>query len=125
MSKEFGSRVRQARKNAGMTQAELAEKMNLDTTTISRIENGNLSTSFSSMLNFSKVLNVRFEYLICDYLEEKPSISDPLELEILDLFCLCVVDESASLCIGASNIASVSRDGDTPHQRIVLVRNVR
>ena len=70
MSKEFGSRVRQARKNAGMTQAELAEKMNLDTTTISRIENGNLSTSFSSMLNFSKVLNVRFEYLICDYLEE-------------------------------------------------------
>ena len=85
MSKEFGSRVRQARKNAGMTQAELAEKKNLDTTTISRIENGNLSTSFSSMLNFSKVLNVRFEYLICDYLEEKPSISDPLELEILDL----------------------------------------
>ena len=85
MSKEFGSRVRQARKNAGMTQAKLEKKMNLDTTTISRIENGNLSTSFSSMLNFSKVLNVRFEYLICDYLEEKPSISDPLELEILDL----------------------------------------
>ena len=46
-------------------------------------------------------------------------------LEILDLFCLCVVDESASLCVGASNVASVSRDGDTPHQRIVLVRNVR
>ena len=85
MDNKFGNRVRQARKNAGLTQAELAEKLNLDTTTISRIENGNLSTSFSSMLNFSKVLNVRFDYLIRDYLEEPPAISDPLELEILNL----------------------------------------
>ena len=85
MDNKFGNRVRQARKNAGLTQAELAEKLNLDTTTISRIENGNLSTSFSSMLNFSKVLNVRFDYLISDYLEETPSISDPLDLEILEL----------------------------------------
>ena len=40
MEKNFGTRVRQARHKAGLTQAALAEKLNLDETTISRIENG-------------------------------------------------------------------------------------
>ena len=38
MEKNFGTRVRQARHKAGLTQAALAEKLNLDETTISRIE---------------------------------------------------------------------------------------
>ena len=37
MEKNFGTRVRQARHKAGLTQAALAEKLNLDETTISRI----------------------------------------------------------------------------------------
>lgn len=85
MDKYFGCRVRQARKNAGLTQAALAEKLNLDETTISRIENGTQATSFSSMLLFSKALNVRFDYLISDYLEGTPEIADPFEAEIIDM----------------------------------------
>lgn len=38
MEKNFGTRVRQARHKAGLTQAALAEKLNLDETTISRIK---------------------------------------------------------------------------------------
>ena len=53
MEKNFGTRVRQARHKAGFTQAALAEKLNLDETTISRIENGSQATSFATMLNFS------------------------------------------------------------------------
>ena len=34
MEKNFGTRVRQARHKAGLTQAALAEKLNLDETTI-------------------------------------------------------------------------------------------
>lgn len=85
MDKHFGTRVRQARKNAGLTQAALAEKLNLDETTISRIENGSQATSFSSMLLFSKALNVRFDYLISDYLEGIPEGFDPLDTEIIDM----------------------------------------
>ncbi|MCI8638290.1 MAG: helix-turn-helix transcriptional regulator [Coprococcus sp.] len=85
MDNYFGLRVRQARKNAGLTQAALAEKLNLDETTISRIENGTQSTSFSSMLHFSEALNVRFDYLICDYLEDEPEFCDALDAEIIDI----------------------------------------
>lgn len=48
MEKNFGTRVRQARHKAGLTQAALAEKLNLDETTISRIENGSQATSFAA-----------------------------------------------------------------------------
>ena len=85
MEKNFGARVRQARHNAGLTQAALAEKLNLDETTISRIENGSQATSFATMLSFSEALDVKFDYLICDYLDDSFHSSDPLNAEIMDM----------------------------------------
>lgn len=80
-----GTRVRQARHKAGLTQAALAEKLNLDETTISRIENGSQATSFATMLNFSEALDVKFDYLICDYLDDSIHSKDPINAEILDM----------------------------------------
>ena len=80
MEKNFGTRVRQARHKAGLTQAALAEKLNLDETTISRIENGSQATSFATMLKFSE-----FDYLICDYLDDSIHSKDPINAEILDM----------------------------------------
>lgn len=85
MEKNFGTRVRQARHKAGLTQAALAEKLNLDETTISRIENGSQATSFATMLNFSEALDVKFDYLICDYLDDSIHSKDPINAEILDM----------------------------------------
>ena len=85
MEKNFGTRVRQARHKAGLTQAALAEKLNLDETTISRIENGSQATSFATMLNFSEALDVKFDYLICDYLDVSIHSKDPINAEILDM----------------------------------------
>ena len=84
MEKNFGTRVR-ARHKAGLTQAALAEKLNLDETTISRIENGSQATSFATMLNFSEALDVKFDYLICDYLDDSIHSKDPINAEILDM----------------------------------------
>ena len=81
----FGRRLRQARNNAGLTQSALAEKVNLDETTISRIENGSQTTSFQSMIHFSDVLNVHLDFLLCDYLQNESGISDPLTTEITEL----------------------------------------
>lgn len=85
MENSFGTRLRQARKNAGLTQSALAEKVNLDETTISRIENGSQTTSFQSMLHFSEALNVHLDFLLCDYLEGEFSGTDPLTIEISEL----------------------------------------
>ena len=85
MEKNFGIRVRQARHKAGLTQAALAEKLNLDETTISRIENGSQATSFATMLNFSEALDVKFDYLICDYLDDSIHSKDQINAEILDM----------------------------------------
>ena len=82
MEKNFGTRVRQARHKAGLTQAALAEKLNLDETTISRIENGSQATSFATMLNFSEALDVKFDYLICDYLDDSIHSKDPINADI-------------------------------------------
>ena len=85
MEKNFGTRVRQARHKAGLTQAALAEKLNLDETTISRIENGSQATSFATMLNFSEALDVKFDYLICDYLDDSIHSKDQINAEILNM----------------------------------------
>ena len=85
MEKNFGTRVRQARHKAGLTQAALAEKLKLHETTISRIENGSQATSFATMLNFSEALDVKFDYLICDYLDDSIHSKDPINAEILDM----------------------------------------
>lgn len=54
MEKNFGTRVRQARHKAGLTQAALAEKLNLEETTISRIENGSQQHPLQPCLIFQK-----------------------------------------------------------------------
>ena len=85
MKKSVGDRVREARKNAGLTQAELAQKMNLSETTISRIENGSQVTSFETMVEFSDGLNVHLDFLLCDYLSGVSAEHDPVVQEILEL----------------------------------------
>lgn len=71
----------QSRSYTGST----SRKLNLDETTISRIENGSQATSFATMLNFSEALDVKFDYLICDYLDDSIHSKDPINAEILDM----------------------------------------
>lgn len=71
----------QSRSYTGST----SRKTNLDETTISRIENGSQATSFATMLNFSEALDVKFDYLICDYLDDSIHSKDPINAEILDM----------------------------------------
>lgn len=85
MAKQFGDRVREARKNAGLTQAGLAALIHLNETTISRIENGSQVTSFETMIEFSNKLNVHLDFLLCDYLTGETVEHDPVVQEILEL----------------------------------------
>ena len=52
------------RKEQGLTQAELAEKVDMSDRTISRIEVGAVEPELNSLVAISKILNVSIEYLL-------------------------------------------------------------
>lgn len=60
---EFGKRLRTARKNAGMTQEQLAEKLILSVDSISRIENGKVMCMPEHLVHICEILNVTSDYL--------------------------------------------------------------
>ena len=59
-----GVRVSEVRRDKGLTQAELAEKTELQRTHISRIENGQKDLNLSTLYRLAKELEVRPSYLI-------------------------------------------------------------
>ena len=54
----FGALIKDERKKAGLTQAELGEKAGLNQVTISLIESGNSSTRLLTMLQLLSVLDL-------------------------------------------------------------------
>lgn len=54
----IGSRIKQARLKAGLTQQELAEKTNLSVAFISRIERGSSQVNLKRLSEFCSILNV-------------------------------------------------------------------
>jgi len=57
-TKEFGARLRQLRKQAGLSQAELADKVGVNFTYLSKIESGAKSApSEKVILRLAKLLN--------------------------------------------------------------------
>lgn len=59
----IGERIRDARKTRGMTQAELAEKVNLKRNTIGNYEIENIEPSDRSIIDICRVLNVNETWL--------------------------------------------------------------
>jgi transcriptional regulator with XRE-family HTH domain len=63
----LGESVRDARKEAGFSQEKLAEKADLSTVFISRIERGVESPSVDNMLKIAKALRVRVSDLVAGF----------------------------------------------------------
>lgn len=63
----LGEAVRAARKKAGFSQEKLAEKANLSTVFISRIERGVESPSVDNLLKIAKALGVRVSDLVAGF----------------------------------------------------------
>ena len=70
-----GKKIREARRNLGMTQLELARLTGYTDSTISHIEKGEVDLPISKLKSLSIALRVNIDYLIGDYLlevEQKP-----------------------------------------------------
>lgn len=59
-----GKRIRNERIGIELTQAELAEKVNVTTAYIGQIERGERKFSIETLLNIATVLNISVDYLL-------------------------------------------------------------
>jgi len=60
----IGNRIRISREKSGLTQEELAERLDLSTQFISTIERGVAGASLETIINLCDVLNVSSEWLL-------------------------------------------------------------
>ena len=91
----FGERVKQKRREIGLTQEELADLCEVSTSYIGHLERGSCSMSMNTLLLLSRALNVSTDYLLCDSFSD-----DELMLQ---------------------HIASIIRDKPESKKRIFLV----
>ena len=79
----LGENIRRARKECCLTQAELAEAADVNTTHISNIENNYTKVSLPTLLAISNALETSVDYLLKDqYIDEKIGVESEILLEV-------------------------------------------
>ena len=66
---QFRDKLFQLRKNSGMTQAEMAESLNVSRQAVSKWEMGTAVPDVNNILSISRIFNVSVDYLVNDELE--------------------------------------------------------
>ncbi len=79
MSVDFGKRVREARRKAGYTQSELAERVDVSINHISAIERGIYETRIDTLKRLATVLGTTTDYLIYGTSEEDSPLRQVFE----------------------------------------------
>lgn len=75
ITRDFGIRLQEIRKAKGLTQAQLAEMVDLEITTISRIENGTRFPLKENIEKFVKVLDCNIKDLFdFDYIKTREEL---------------------------------------------------
>lgn len=85
MKEEIGKRVQDARTKAGFTQELLAEKSNVSSSVISRLETGRTMVSIDKLYRIAQALNVGLQDLLYDFCEIDPidaSLTEELNFQI-------------------------------------------
>jgi len=79
--KEFGLRVREARKNRKLTMRELSEKINITENFLARIESNNGNAGIGTIIKICNELKVSMDFLFQDSLFDMDA--DTLSVEAL------------------------------------------
>ena len=88
--KVIGERVREARKKAGLSQEKLAEKIDVATVYISRIEKGGTQVNLRRLSQISIALDVPIEQLIIGTTQE---CNNYLDREFQEILSKCSGDK--------------------------------
>lgn len=68
----LGERIRQLRKEAGLSQADLAEKISADPGRVSRYEAGRITPSAEALVRLAETLNISIDHLLIDTVPRRP-----------------------------------------------------
>ena len=79
--REFGLRVREARKNRRLTMRELAEKINISENFLARIESNNGKAGIGTIIKICNELKISMDFLFQDSLFERKA--ETLNLDAL------------------------------------------
>lgn len=114
---KFHDRLFQLRKKEGLTQAELAEKLNVSRQAISKWEMGTATPDTENLLLLSKVFSVSIDYLINDTLEQKLD-TQPADATVIKMnsknnlqkfvAAICVVLVALIIGVINNNFASIA-----------------
>ncbi len=80
---QIGQQIRKYRKACGMSQEQLAERINISVTHMSHIETGNTKLSLPVFLDIAQTLEVRTDDLLCAAKPERRELGDELT-QLLD-----------------------------------------
>lgn len=83
LNKAIGFRVKQAREFRNITQDDLAERLDVSTSFLSRLETGKTMPSIARLYKISQVLDIAFQDLVCDLFTPDSSTPDSIEIEIV------------------------------------------
>ena len=78
----IAKRIRAARKAAHLTQAELAEKINISTNAVAKLETNLMNVSLQTLINIANELDIDMNYLLSDNDNDNRNSKD----ENIDIF---------------------------------------
>ena len=64
--KAISKKIKDARKISNLTQAELAEKINVSTNAVAKLETNLMTVSLQTLINIVNVLNIDINFLLLD-----------------------------------------------------------
>ena len=73
-----GERIKRLRKNMGLTQSDLAEKLNLECAAVSKYETNRVPLTQESLIKLADIFNVSTDYLLG--LNENKTINEPIQI---------------------------------------------
>lgn len=89
---EFGNNIKKRRKALGMTQAQLAEKLDISPNHVSSIENGKSEASIHIVISLCDILKVTPDYLFMGNMH-----SNNITLDLIDTIKRCSEDDQKTL----------------------------
>jgi len=92
--KDIGYRIREARKQQRLSQADLAEKAQVSITHISDIENGKTNIGIDIFMRLTEALQVSADWLLRT---DIPQVSAIQSREISDILSDCTADETHAI----------------------------
>lgn len=94
----LGEKLKDARKNASLTQEQMAEKLQVSRAAVAKWETGKGLPDVENLRSISKLLDVSIDYLLDDGLEASlPVIREPIALDELPVTGRCRCKQDAAV----------------------------